>query len=439
MTIWPDPQCSSHDLYERALKVFPGGVNRMPTWQSPFPIYAKTASGALITDVDGTQYIDFVNNFASLIHGHAHPEIVSAVVKQIACGTAFTMPTEAEVTLGELLCERGATFDKIRFSNSGTEAVMMALKAARAYTGRPKIAKIEGAYHGWYDYAEVSLDSTPENWGNEPKSIAYASGTPGSVTDDVVVIPFNNTASALQIIKAHADDIAAILIDLSPIYAGMVPAKKDFLDGIFSLAKTIGALVIADEVISFRLGMGGAQETFGVKPDLTVLGKIIGGGFPIGAVAGRSDVMAVFDHRAGKPLMPASGTFTANPVSMTAGLASMRRLSRSAFDELNELGAYARKQLGEAISSSRYPAQVTGLASMFKIHMHQRHIDDYRSAYHTATETKALHTLQERLLRHGVLISASGMGFISTVNSMAHVDTLSDAAERELSAMQTAL
>lgn len=434
--MWPSLESKSYKLYQRALNVMPGGISRVAPWQEPYPLYARSGCGARVTDVDGTVYVDFINNFASLIHGHAHPRIVEAVARQLPLGTAFTLPTESEVALAELLCERVPGFDQVRFCNSGTEAVMLAVKAARAFTRRPKVAKIEGAYHGMYDYVEVSLDSAPNNWGNDPNRVAYALGTPQGVLDDVVVIPFNEPASAGRIIEAHGDEIAAVLLDLMPLYTGAVPATAAYLEAVVTHARRTGALIILDEVVSFRLGPQGGQGLFGLSPDLTTLAKIIGGGFPVGAVCGRADVMAVFDHRRGKPPMPSSGTFTANPVSMTAGLVSMQMLTPEAFAALDELGAYARRVIAEAISASGYPAQVTGTGSIFKIHMHTRPISEYRSAYATEAEDHAIHDLQQRLLTRGYLISTKAMGFLSTPTVRADLDGFAIALQEELAATE---
>lgn len=432
---WPDRDSRSFALYDRALSVMPGGITRITPWQEPYPVYARSGAGCRITDVDGAVYVDFINNFASLIHGHAHPAIVAPVTKQLALGTAFTMPTESEVLLAELLCQRVASFERVRFCNSGSEAVMMALKAARSYTRRPKIAKIEGAYHGMYDYAEVSLDPTPREWGNDPKPVGYARGTPQGVLDDVVVIPFNQPQAAARILDAHGPELAAVLLDVMPTHVGTVAATREFLAAVVDAARRHGALVVLDEVISFRLGYSGAQAIFGLSPDLTVLAKIIGGGFPVGAVAGKADIMAVFDHRAGKPLMPSSGTFTANPVTMTAGLASMELLTPEAFAGLDALGERARSAMARAIAASGYPAQVTGMGSIFQLHLHRRPISDYRSALPEPSEAAALRRLQQRVLRRGYLISTSGGGFLSTVTPASVIDDFASVLGEELAAM----
>ncbi len=197
---YPDLGSRSKMLHERARRSLPGGNTRATVFMKPYPIYAARGEGCRVWDVDGIGRIDCINNFTSLIHGHAHPVVVEAACRQAALGSAFGMPTESEIDLAELLCQRVGSVDQVRFSNSGTEAVMMALKAARAFTGRPKIAKCEGAYHGTYDYAEVSLETSPESWGQSPPaSVRYAKGTPKGVLDDVLVIPFNDTDGAVSL------------------------------------------------------------------------------------------------------------------------------------------------------------------------------------------------------------------------------------------------
>ncbi len=427
MTEWPDPSSRSAEIYNRALRVLPGGISRLQTWNEPFPFYAKSGSGVHVTDEDGTVRVDFVNNFASLIHGHGHPAIVAAVAAALGNGTCFALPTRTEVELAEMLCERFASFERVRYCNTGTEAVMLALKAARAYTNRPKIAKLEGAYHGMYDFAEVSLDSSPENWGNDPNSVPYARGTPRGVLDDVVVLPFNHVEASERIIRSHADELAGILIDLCPSYLGFIPMSAEYINMLHRVTKDIGAVLIADEVISIRLGYTGGQGRFGLKPDLTTTAKLIGGGFPVACVAGSSEVMAVFDHRNGKPLNPSSGTFTANPIGLTAGIAALKLLTPESFDRLETLGERARAGIAAAFEKSGYPGQVTGVGSMFQIHMTRREITDHRSALQTPAEARAIRRLQRSLLDRGFIISPKGHGFLSTPMTEADIDGLAEA------------
>lgn len=429
-TNWPDPLSKSKELYDRAAQVMPGGITRILPWQDPFPVYASSGSGAYVTDVDGTRRLDLLNNFASLIHGHAHPAIVSAVQEQVANGTAFTLPTQPEVALAETICERAEGFEWVRFSNSGSEAVMCAIKAARAITGRSKIVKAEGVYHGSYDYAEVSLDSSPENWGEDPNSIGYSKGTPEGVKNDVVVIPFNDTEAAERIIRANKDQIAAIIIDPAPSYFGFVPVSQPFIEMIRRVSSEIGAVFILDEVITFRVSRGGAQTRFNIKPDLTVLAKIIGGGFPVGAVVGSRKFMEVFDHRNGKPLLPWSGTFTANPVTMTAGKIALDLYTQADSDRLDVLGDRLRAGVTEAFAKAGFPGQVTGFSSMFMVFGHQRPVLDYRSAYSSKEEIKLIAKLQKNLVLEGYHIAKTGKAFLSTVMTESDVDGFIAATER---------
>ena len=261
-------------MYDRALASLPGGNTRTTVFMKPYPIYAARGEGCRVWDLDGNVYIDCINNFTSQIHGHAHPALIKAATAQLALGSAFGLPTESEVDLAELLASRLPSVDQVRFANSGTEAVMMALKAARAHTGRPKIAKCEGAYHGSYDYAEVSLDPTPEAWGrNAPVSVAYAKGTPDNVLADVVTIPFNDAEAAVSLIREHGPELACVLVDPMPNRAGLAPADRAYLEALRKVTREVGALLIFDEVITFRLGYRGAQGIWDIDPDLTTLGK----------------------------------------------------------------------------------------------------------------------------------------------------------------------
>src|SRR5260221_4731892 len=286
----------------------------------PYPIYAARGEGCRVWDLDGNVYIDCINNFTSQIHGHAHPVLIKAATTQLAMGSAFGLPTESEVDLAELLAARLRSVDQVRFANSGTEAVMMALKAARAHTGRPKIAKCEGAYHGSYDYAEVSLDPTPEAWGrNAPVSVAYAKGTPDNVLADVLTIPFNDTEAAVSLIREHGRELACVLVDPMPNRAALPPSDQAYLDALRKITREVGALLIFDEVITFRLGYRGAQGLWNIDPDLTTLGKIIGGGFPVGAIAGHKQFMAVFDPQSRQPGPPHCGALFPQPPNQRPG------------------------------------------------------------------------------------------------------------------------
>lgn len=417
----------SQEMNARALSIMPGGNTRASVYAKPHPIYLQSGNGAQVTDVDGNRYIDFENNFTALIHGHGYQPTVEALRRQAGQGLSFSGPTESEIELAEILCERVGYFEQVRFMNSGTEAVMNAIKAARAYTGRPKIAKYEGAYHGSYDVVEVSLDSAPDNWGeDEPIAIPYCRGTPPSVLAETVVIPFNDIAATERILSEHAADLAAVLIDPLPSRVGLVTATQGYMSFLREFTRRRGILLISDEVLSFRLAYNGAIAQFGVEADLCSFGKIMGGGMPIGAVAGRKEFMSVFDPTDGKPAVPQAGTFSANPMSMVAGTAAMQDMTPEVFDRINALGDYAREHLRAAIERSEYRAQVTGLGSLFRLHLTESTPGDYRSSYPSANSRNDMADLVKYARENGVLISSSGLCAISTPMSETEVDVLTE-------------
>lgn len=421
-------QSKSAELYQRACKVLPGGVSRNTVLRQPHPIYAGVGAGCYVTDIEGVKRIDFANNMASLIHGHAHPAVVAAVTEQLQRGTAFTLATEAEILHAEQICSRNDGFDRIRFVNSGTEAVMGCLKAARAYTGRPKIAKVEGAYHGLYDYAEVSQTASPATWGDidHPASVPVAHGTPASALNDVVIIPFNDPERAIAILDRHADELACVLLDLMPHRVGLFPASAEFVRALHQWTRKHGALLVCDEVITFRSNYGGAQEWYDVRPDLTAMGKMIGGGFPVGAVAGSKEVMEVMNPLADNYLFPLSGTFSANPMTMTAGRVSMELFDREAVKRLNLLADRARSCIAEAIRVADIPACVTGGGSMFRIHMKPEVPENYRAAFVTAEENRLIKALLDHCFDNGIMLINTCSGTLSTPMTEQEIGTLGE-------------
>ncbi|WP_313817132.1 aminotransferase class III-fold pyridoxal phosphate-dependent enzyme [Citricoccus sp.] len=360
-------------LSRRATKVMTRGNTRSTLFVPPAPPYAVRGEGAHIVDQLGGRVIDANNNYTSLIHGHAHPRITAAVAEVVGSGTAFGLPTEQEVELAELLSARTGQ-ERWRFSNSGTEAVMTAVRAARSYTGRGILIRFEGSYHGTSD-AVVSRT---------------APGITAGVRSDVVVLPQGNVEAFDEVIAEHGDRVAAVLIDLMPNRAGLVPADPAFVEHIREATRAVGALMIVDEVISLRLSLGGLAAEYGADPDLITAGKIIGGGFPIGAVGGRADVLAVFD-----PLADTSvgwgGTFSANPVSMTAGRVAMQLFDAEAVQRLNGAGDRLRESLLAA------GVAVTGRGSLMRLREPGEPADLWWAAY-----------------ERGVMIGTNGLISLST-------------------------
>ena len=421
---------SNQSIYQRAVKVIPGGVSRNTIFRYPHPFYVDKAKGSFITDIEGVKRIDFANNMASLIHGHANDKINNAVNEQLKKGTAYTMGSEIEVKYAELLNTRNPSFEKIRFVNSGTEAVMTMIKASRAYNGKFKIAKAEGTYHGTYDYAEISQTSNPTNWGNldNPKSVPVVEGTPESVLNDVVIFPFNDLSRTIKILDQNADDISCVLIDLVPHRAGLFPAYDKYISEIYKWTRKNNALLLFDEVVTFRAYFSGAQEKYSVSPDLTALGKIIGGGFPIGAIAGKSEIMDVLNPRNKVLKHPHSGTFSANPISTIAGYTAMSMFDKSSVKKINSLADIAKKQIKEAINVADIPACVTGLGSMFRIHLQNSPPTNARETYQDNNTKEIINDLLDYLfLNENIIMINTCTCMLSTSLTQKEIDRLSQA------------
>lgn len=432
----------SEELYKQACEVLPGGISRNTIYRKPFPNYAASASGCYISDVDGIKRIDYANNMASLIHGHAHPEVVEAVIQQVQKGTAFTLASEIEVRYAQLLTSRVKGFEKIRFVNSGTEAVMTMIKASRAFTGRPKIAKAEGTYHGTYDFAEVSQTASPANWGdiNEPKSVPVAYGTPQGVLDDVVIFPYNDIERTIAILDRHAEQIACVIIDPVPHRVGLVQGTNEFIQAIYNWTRKNGSLFIFDEVVTFRINYGGAQENYPVTPDITALGKMIGGGFPVGAIAGRTDVLKVLDLRETDLKLPHSGTFSANPVTMIAGFKTMELFDRDAIHKLNNLTDTAISQIQEVIRLLDIPVSITGAGSMFRFHLMPVPPTTYRGAYQTIEVRAVINELLDYLyFNENILMINTLTCMFSTAMTQMEIDKLTEGLFRAFKASKPKL
>lgn len=432
---FPDPSSRSAALNQRARHVLPAGNSRATITRAPYPLYAAEATGAEIVDVDGNRYLDFNNNMTSLIHGNAYPPVVEAVARQLARGTGFAMATEVEVQLAELLSARVPSFERVRFMNSGSEAVMNLIKVARAYTGRPKIAKVEGCYHGSYDFAEVSLSNGPnDRRGSAPIAKPYCAGTPQSVLDEVVVLPFNDVPTMEALIERHADELAAVVIDPAPLALGMARFSADYLAALKRVTGRHGVLFCLDEVVSLRMGFAGAQGHLGLAPDLTAIAKMIGGGFPVGGLAGSAQVMAVFEDGADAPApMHHGGTFNANPVTMTAGLVAMTDMDGARFQALNALGDALRERLRGLLAERGVAGQVAGWGSLFSVHFHERPLKRLDDVWPSREEARTARFMRDFLQNQGMWMFGMGVaGCLSTATTSSHVDALCEAVRAGL-------
>ena len=330
--------------------------------------------------------------------------------------------------LATLLCERVPSLDAVRFCNSGTEATMFAMRLARAFTGRPKIARMEGGYHGTHDYAEVSTHPAVAEAGSPDAPIARpdSMGTPDWALEQTVVLPFNNPDAAEAIIRREAGELAAVILEPIIGAGGVIPATVEFLERLRNVTRELAVLLIFDEVISFRVAPGGAQQLYGVTPDLTTLGKIIGGGLPVAAFGGRADVMELLDPRR-EPNIAQGGTYNGNPLGMAAGYATMTELTPDVYEDLNRKGARVCEQLTEVFASHGVAVQVNGAGSMLALHFTSAPVVDYRTM--AAANKKRTRELFLGLVNHGVLMAPRAMGALSTPMAEPDIQEFIDAVD----------
>ncbi len=400
----------SRQLFERATASLPGGSTRTTVYTAPYPPYVESGSGLWIRDVDSNAYRDFLGNYTSLILGHAHPAVVAAVEAQVRRGSAFAAPTETEVELAEEIRRRVPSVERLRFTSSGTEATMFAIRAARAFTGRPLVAKFERSYHGTHDGVMVGT-----------------AGVPAAMAELVVELPWGDPDAIEAALRGRERDLAAIIIEPVQGAGGVRAPDPTFLPFLRDLADRLGALLIFDEIISFRVAPGGAQERFGVRPDLTTLGKIIGGGYPLAAFGGRSDVMSIFDAR--RPgAVSHGGTFNGSPVAAAAGLGTLRELTPSTYERLESLGERLRAGVTDTIARDRLDARIAVVGSLFQVF-------SGAGVAAFATGVAAGPTLFLGLLLEGFYLAPRGMGAIPAIATEMDIDDLVAAIGRALAAV----
>jgi len=406
----------SKDLYKRAKRVLPAGVSYAIRYFEPYPFYTARAEGSKLYDVDGNEYIDFWLGHTALILGHSPPAVVEAVKRQLENGTHYGTSHELEVELAEQVVKMVPSAEMVRFTNSGTEANMYATRLARAFTSRSRIAKFEGGWHGGYDALHVSV--------KHPFDIPESAGLTAGALQDTIVLPFNDIHSVRNRLKK--EEVACILVEPVLGAGGGIPAEKEFLKGLKELCDERGILLIFDEVITgFRLAPGGGQQYYSVTPDITVFGKILGGGFPIGAFCGRKEIMERIDMLVyERPKYSFhGGTFTANPMSTTAGLSTLKLLEDGQLiKKLNDVGGKIREQLREIFETKGVDVQVIGTGSLFNTHFTKEKVTDARAASKADKQKQINYHLN--LITNGVFFLPAHTGALSTTHSEADIEKL---------------
>jgi glutamate-1-semialdehyde 2,1-aminomutase len=391
---------------DRRLAAFPGGDTRAATFYGPYPAQIDRAEGIVLTDLDGNEYLDFLQNFTSLIMGHRHPAVMEVTIEMLGRLTAAAAPVPCQLELAEEIIRRVDSIERLRFTNSGAESTLLAAWAARAYTGRPWLVKAIGGYHGCVPELDRSIRD-----GYLPPGLP--AGTP------VKAVPFNDSAALQRVVEELGGALAGIILEpvLGP--GGVVRAEPGYLEAARELADSAGALLIFDEVITFRLARGGFQELAGIKPDLTALAKIIGGGFPVGALGGRAEVMDVFRPGAEQGISH-SGSFNGNPIAAAAGLRVLELLDDAAYARLDLMGAQLAAGLRTAIADVGLGAQVTHTGSLGFVHFTTEPVRDFDSAQ--TSDPTALAAYHIGLMNRGLFVAPRGMWAVSAVTTEADVE-----------------
>ena len=419
----------SRKLYAAALGLMPGGVNspaRAWTAVGGEPLFIQRGAGARVWDADGNEYIDYVCSWGPLVLGHAHPEVVAAVTAAANRGTSFGAPTEQENTLAEMVAESIPSMERVRFVSSGTEAGMSALRLARAYTGRDKIVKFEGGYHGHADALLVSAGS-----GAAAHGVPTSAGVTASFARDTLVADYNDAESVRAHFRAAPGEIAAVIVEPVAANMGVVPPAPGFLEKLRDLTSREGALLIFDEVVTgYRVGYGGAQRLYGVTPDVTILGKIIGGGMPVGAYGGAREIMDTVS-----PVGPMyqAGTLSGNPVAMAAGIRTLELLREpGVYDGLETASARLADGLRDAFAEAEVPLTINRVGSMMTLFFSADEVTGWASV--SASDKEAFGRFFHRMIDEGVYLPPSGFEamFVSTAHGNAEIDATIEAARRAL-------
>ncbi len=407
----------SAELFEKAKKVIPGGVTANIKHIAPHPIFMDKGNGSKLYDVDGNEYIDYLLCYGALILGHGHPKVIEAAMNQMkdTGTTIFGTPHRLETTMAEKLISLYPGIEMARFTNSGLEATLLAIRMAMAYTGKPKLAKFEGHYHGGYDQVLLSVNPEELRAGNRehPNAVPESRGIPDYYLENTIILPFNDLDATEKILRDRAYEISSIIME--PVQGGFIPADQEFMKGLRKLTEELGILLIFDEVkTGFRLALGGAQEIYGIKPELTALGKVLGGGFPVGAIGGKKEIMEISAPDGGRDILTAgaenadkqnalfhSGTYNGHPTVLAGGLATIEVLEQEGvMEELIANTKFLRNELEKLYERFGIPMQTVGVGSIFNIVLAEGRIRNYRDM--NKADTALRKELDYELLEHGV-------------------------------------
>jgi glutamate-1-semialdehyde 2,1-aminomutase len=432
---------TSAKFWKQGSKLIPGGVMANVKYFDPYPVFMRKAKGSKIYDVDDNEYVDYCLCLGPLVLGHGHPAVVKAIRKQLDEGgtTIYGTPHELEVKMAKEIRNLIPCAEMVRFVNSGLEATLHAIRTARAYTKRVKIAKFEGHYHGAHDCVAVSVSPPLESAGPDdaPIAVPNSAGLPDYVTENTIVLPFNNATATERIIEKHRDELAAVIVE--PVMRGFLPPEEDFLKTLRTVTEENGIVLIFDEIMTgFRLGLGGAQQHFHVTPDMVALGKVVGGGLPVGAFAGKTDIMELTSPVGAKTPNDRvfhSGTFNGCPTVLAAGLATLKVLKTpSAYTHINNVAEQVKKCMKDNFESKKIDAQVIGVSSMFQcLFTSNKNVRNYRDIVRADAKKRARFDLE--LINNGVYLRPGRTYYTSLAHTKADLNKTSTAIEKAANAV----
>ncbi len=437
----------SAESFERAKNVIPGGVTANIKHIRPHPIFMEKGKGSKLYDVDGNEYIDYLLCYGALILGHGHPKVIEAAKRQMqeSGTTIFGTPHRRETTMAEKLISLYPGIEMVRYTNSGLEATLLAIRMAMAFTGKSKLAKFEGHYHGGYDQVLLSVNPEEQLAGQseQPDAVPESRGIPDYYIENTIILPFNDLAATEKILRARSHEISSIIME--PVQGGFIPAEQHFMEGLRKMTEELGILLIFDEVkTGFRLSLGGAQQLYGIKPDLTALGKVLGGGFPVGAIGGKKEIMEISSPDQGRDILTAgaenadkqdtlfhSGTYNGHPTILASGLATIEVLEQDGtMEKLIADTMHFRKELEKLYRRYDFPMQTIGEGSIFNIILTEGIIKNYRDI--NKADTGLRKELDYELLEQGIYTKPLNRYSMSIAHTEEDIENTIDAHEKAI-------